>query len=181
MYSKKKPVEQPCFDVPAGEKDPVGWIEKHCPYDPWERNATLIAGISSSSGPLMKQEPRNIAGDLVLGICPNFDALVSEILEAQEIQHLIRVTERGHMRMGHPKVKKTFRLHPELVDECQMLMLLSVRQALAGPRKEPELWIGKPVWRLADQIYHDHLNERNRTLQRAQRREIAPIKSQLYR
>jgi hypothetical protein len=45
-------------------------------------------------------------------------------------------------------------------------MGLAIRQALAGPHKNGDKWIGRPVVEKVDQIYRGHLNSRNRRVAR---------------
>lgn len=168
MYTKKSEEERPMpvVDELKKDEDPVDWLERHAPHDPWEHNARYVAGISQPRG-FFSDKPRNSAGDLVLGVCPNLDELVKKIMDSSEIQHLLSETLAGRLRYWYPGVVPP-PPHPcsEVLDDCPMLMAMAVQQALAGPRKLPEKWIGQPVWKLADMIYRDHVNQRDRAVRR---------------
>lgn len=167
-YSKKSEEERPLPEVPRLEedRDPVEWLEQNADYDPWEKNARLVAGISQPHG-FLSDNPRNSAGDLILGACPDFDGLVGELWTSGETQRLLDETKEGRIVFwNRAKVQNPPRLYPEVIEDCEALMGISIQQALAGPRRSPEKWIGQPVWRLLGLIYRDHLNERNRVVHR---------------
>jgi hypothetical protein len=174
MYSKKSTEVRPMLEVPELKDgmNPVQWLEQHSKYDPWEKDARLVAGISQPNG-FFSDKPRNSAGDLILGVCPDFDALVGELWNADETKHLLHETLENRIVFWNPRAKLPTlpRLYPEVIDDSTSLMAISIQQALAGPRNSPDRWIGKSVLSLVGLIYRDHLNERNRVVYRRGRHE----------
>jgi len=172
-YSKKTPGERKIPRIEQLEKgvDPVEWLERYANYDPWETGGRWIAGISHPHG--FYDEARNSAGDLILGTCPDVDDCVRELRASPELGRLLLDTEREQIVFwNRAKVKKPPRLHPEVKEEGPQLMDISVLQSLAGPRHSPQKWIGRPVSKLAGLVYRDHLNERNRTVERRSRKHV---------
>jgi hypothetical protein len=173
-YSKKKDRDE--LTVPenglTGDMDALEWLELHAEHDPWEKNQRLVAGISRPRG-FHSDKQRNAAGDLILGACPDFDEIVNELLASKEIQRLLRVTEKGRIRYWNHRKVGTLPppLYPEVIDQSHDLMLVSIRQALAGPRRAVDTWIGHPVWKWVSCVYRDHLNECNKVVDRRVKRD----------
>ncbi|MCY2966347.1 MAG: hypothetical protein NT069_22400, partial [Planctomycetota bacterium] len=55
-------------------------------------------------------------------------------------------------------------LHETTRQDANWLMLVSIRQALAGPDQDTSIWLGRPVTDLVEQIYKEHVYNRNRGL-----------------
>jgi len=49
------------------------------------------------------------------------------------------------MQVGMVLVKRAPPLYSEVIEEAKTLMDLSIQQALAGPLKDREKWLGEPV------------------------------------
>ena len=148
------------------------------PYDFWEKGPFLTAGISGPDMPSGDGESREISwkarARLVLGVCDDFDAYVNELLESDEIKELLRRTECNEIdfwplkdRHNH-EVRLTVRprLFDEVINEAYSLMLLSIRQALAGPHEDSQKYEGKPVTVKVNHIYRGHLDRLNRKINR---------------
>ncbi len=143
-------------------------------YDPWEKGAYYVAGISYPRGylQLLLSNPRNAEIDYVIGVCPDFKATRDELRMSGEVEHLLEMTRKGTIafwKRGAPEQRP--RLYDETKDAAPELMMLSVHQALAGPREFSKEWQGQPVWKLVEHLYCNHLNNRNRKNSRTPREE----------
>lgn len=147
-------------------------------YDYWEKGSFLTAGISQPDLPLTDDHRiRNTQERalLVFGVCGGMADLEQALWQTRAVGNLLRATESGRLRFWSPKAR--FRLPPRLLEdvkaEAPSLMLLAIRQALAGPHRDDEQWIGRPVTAKIDEIYRGHLNRRNRLLSR----QCAPLRA----
>ena len=134
-------------------------------YDPWEKGQYYVAGISYPRGylQLLWSNPRNAEVDYVIGVCPDFKATRDELRMSPEIERLLEMTRKGTIafwKRGAPEQRP--HLHDETKEAAPELMLLSIHQALAGPREFSKDWQGQPVWKLVERLYCNHLNNRNR-------------------
>lgn len=152
----------------ASVDDAVRWID-HLGHDYWEKGNYLTAGISQPELPFDPLEPpRNVqqSGLFVFGICDDMEEAEERLLQEATTQKLLEATERGTLRFWSPDAKLAS--IPPLLDEVKddrwSLISLSIRQALAGPHRHGERWIGHPVAEKVDQIYRGHVNRRNRKL-----------------
>jgi len=186
MYSKKSdgrsllPVPDTKALAAENIEDAIEWLEQNVELDPWENNSRFVAGLSHPKGSF-SSKPRSSGGDLVLGVCPDFDELVSQLLKMNETRKLIKETYSGQIVFwNRSKVKSPPRLHADVRNECEDLMYISVQQALAGPRHSPKKWIDQPVWKLVSLIYRDHLNARNRVADRRLGHEFAVESIELW-
>ncbi|MEM7022787.1 MAG: hypothetical protein AAF637_09345 [Pseudomonadota bacterium] len=144
-------------------------------HDFWETGAYLTAGISQPHLPLVAVDSvRNAQKEALytFGICEALADAERALVEDQTVQRLIAATERGTLRFWAPEAKLT--QLPVLLDEVKedrwSLMALSIRQALAGPHRDSDDWVGRPVHAKVDQIYRGHVNRRNRSLTEELRR-----------
>jgi hypothetical protein len=154
-------------------EDPIEWLERNSKIDPWETSARFVAGFSQPKGS-MSMRPRNSGGDFVVGVCRNFDESAAHLLGMNAIQRLIHETQRGRIIFWNRReVKNPPRLRQEVIEDCEHLMMMSVQQAMAGPRRSPAKWINEPAWKLAKLIYLDHLNARNRSVAARSDREVS--------
>jgi len=141
------------------------------PNDLWESGRFLTAAISAPEMPhgnLDAQVSWKIKARLVLGTCRDFHACESELFNSDRVSELLQLTEQNRIRFWSRKAKPTSlpRLFQEVIDEAPSLMLLSIRQALAGPHAHCGSYVGKPVIVKVSQIYRGHLNNRNRQVSR---------------
>lgn len=168
MYSKKKRVQdesQSGVLILDNAEDVEGKLEMAISHDLWETSHRYVAGISFPNGyrGIISSYPRNTPIDFVFGACPDFIGLRNEVMTSPEIQDLLNKTQRGALafwRRG--KVHGRPRLHENTRTAASALMLLSVEQSLAGPAKGVRQWIGKPLWKLVEYRYCNHLNNANR-------------------
>jgi hypothetical protein len=89
-----------------------------------------------------------------------------------EVERLLEKTQKGTIafwKRGAPEQRP--RLYDETKEAAPELLMLSVHQALAGPREFSGEWQGQPVWKLVDRLYCNHLNNRNRRISRAPKEE----------
>lgn len=144
-------------------------------YDPWEKGPHYVAGISFPHGyiHLLSGEPRNAAIDYVIGVCPDFKAIRDELMLSTEVAHLLKLTHKGTIAFWkRGGVVQRPRLYEETKETALQLMMLSIHQALAGPREFSDQWQGQPVSKLVAHLYCNHLNNCNRIVSR--RTEFAP-------
>jgi hypothetical protein len=164
QFSHKPEEERGLPVVPADELgpdgDPLAWLDRNVKYDPWETGTRLVAGISRPHG-YGRDDSRNSAGDFFMGACPDFDGIARELLESDYIKTLLRLTENDTIVYA-PLAPRRIPLHREVKDAAGALMWVSVRQALAGPRRGCAEWVGRPVEKWVDLVYQDHLNECNK-------------------
>lgn len=169
-YSKKS--ERPTPELPADlppDTDPVDWVERDLRVDPWETSDRYVAGISFPNG-FWTAEPRNTAGDLIFGVCPDRDRVIEKLLRSHRIKDLLRATECNAIKFVFPDVGDAPPLDPEVIDEAPALMDNAIQQALAGPAKL-DGWKGREVAEWVGMIFRDHLNNRNRWFYRQRKRE----------
>ncbi|HLJ85682.1 MAG TPA: hypothetical protein VKZ53_02605 [Candidatus Angelobacter sp.] len=157
-----------------GMKDIEAKFEAALVYDPWETGQHYVAGISYPDGDLqlLANKPRNTAVDYVIGVCPDFKVACDELLTSTEVKRLLEMTEKdklGFWKQGAPS--KRPHLYDETKEEAQTLIMLAVRQALAGPCDFSKKWHGQPVSKLVEHLYCDHLNNRNRQISRVPKQE----------
>jgi hypothetical protein len=143
-------------------------------YDPWEKGQHYVAGISYPRGylQLLLSNPRNAEIDYVIGVCPDFKATRDELRMSAEVEHLLEMTRKGTIafwKRGAPEQRP--HLYEETKEAAPELIMLSVHQALAGPREFSKEWQGQPVWKLVEHLYCSHLNNRNRKNSRTPREE----------
>ena len=170
-YSKKERVVPELPPNFPAEADPVEWLERTQEVDPWEQSARYVAGISFPNG-FWTSEPRNTAGDLLLGTCPDRERAIEKLLQSRTTRNLLRAAERNTLRVAYPTVNNGYPLLPAVIDEAPILMHNAIQQALAGP-SSLENWARREVANLAGQIFRDHLNNRNRVLAREARHETS--------
>ena len=143
-------------------------------YDPWEKGQYYVAGISYPRGylQLLWSNPRNAEIDYVIGVCPDFIVTRDELRMSPEVERLLEMTRKGKIafwKRGAPEQKP--HLYDETKEAAPELMLLSIHQALAGPREFSKDWQGQPVWKLVERLYCNHLNNRNRKNSRTPKEE----------
>jgi hypothetical protein len=174
----KKSFEKEEIDSKVPEFDDLDDFESNLEaaqvYDPWEKGQYYVAGISYPRGylQLLTGNPRNAEIDYVLGVCPDFKATRDELTMSAEVEHLLELTRKGTIafwKHGAPEQKP--HLYEETKEAAPELMMLSVHQALAGPRQFSKEWQGQPVWKLVEHLYCSHLNNRNRKNSRTPREE----------
>ena len=170
--SKKEAMRRPdlskhVFNSPG---ELVHWIEE-LSHDFWEKGNYLTAGISEPEIPFLPVgTTRNVQRQalLVLGVCDDFGACEQALWGTPRVRKLNKATEDGTLRFWPPKTKRKTqpRLSDELKAEGPGLLMLSIRQALAGPHKDSRKWVGRSVMDKVDYIYQGHIYNRYRIQER---------------
>ena len=152
------------------------------PHDPWETGAYVTAGIeppgeAQLGGPLRSY---GRAACWVFGVCEDVDAHAAALIASFRAQRLLDDTMRGRLRIVRPSASRApvvVPVHASVRDDAHELLLLSIRQALAGPAyddaTEQDAWTGRPVLDLVERLYRDHLHNRTRTWERRERRKVS--------
>jgi hypothetical protein len=135
--------------------------------DYWEKGNHLTAGISEPDLPLdLSGRIRNTQRQalFVFGACDDLALCEKQLFQTSLVQRLLRDTEKGSIRFWAPKahLKTRPRLYDDVKADGPVLMTIAIRQALAGPHRDGEQWIGRPVVEKIAQIYRGHLNRCNR-------------------
>ena len=156
------------------------------PYDPWETDGTVLtAAISEPWLPLELHKPRNVRKGLrqVFGICSNPEGLTNQLFRHPKIRDALKATKRNTIRFWYvgdsrPSTEP-MKLYPEVIEDAQSLMMISIRAALAGPPDTESLssesWVGRSAADLADMIYRDLLNAENRRAATRRKTELMMI------
>jgi hypothetical protein len=176
--SKKGALER--MDIPNEYFDSIDVLSSYIENmnnDYWETGNYLTAAISQPDLPF-DPAMRNVqqSGLFIFGLCENAKDAEELLIRDSRVRELIGATERGTIRFWSPDAQLAS--SPELLDEVKdegwSLMLLSIREALAGPHCDSDQWIGRPVTEKVDQIYRGHLNRRNRKLTE-ERQRLSPL------
>jgi hypothetical protein len=175
QYGRPEPPTQSVARPDSHNLELLRWVES-LTHDPWETGKYLVAGILIPDVPHRfvdrTYQPKSKAAD-IFGLCEeNPSDLVEEILMSDDLRKLLDRTEKDRIRFWYPRAPRGCvpALYGETKDASGLLMLLSIRQALAGPRTGSEDWVGKPVVALVDRIYRAHLNNYNRLEHRKRER-----------
>jgi hypothetical protein len=174
----KKTLEKEEIESKLPELDDLDDVESKLEaaqvYDPWEKGQYYVAGISYPRGylQLLLSNPRNAEIDYVIGVCPDFKATRDELRMSAEVEHLLDMTRKGTIAFWkRGALEQRPHLYDETKEAAPELMMLSVHQALAGPREFSKEWQGQPVWKLVERLYCNHLNNRNRKNSRTPKEE----------
>lgn len=144
-------------------EDCLDWVEDRR-YDYWEKDKLLTAAISIPTDAAPPSERlRNTSKPPVYGICTNFKTCEQELLDSVEVQKLLSMAKANTLKFAY-STRKNQKLHPAAQEAAPALMVLSIRQALAGPHNNSEKWIGKPVTKYIAAIFCEHLDNKNRPL-----------------
>ncbi len=181
LGSNKGTLDRPDNAIPnfSSNVEAMTWAERQ-KCDLWEKGRYLTAGISEPETPFSPSGAyRNVQKNalFVFGVCTDFPTFEKLLWNSPIITRLLRETKAGTIRFWPPMVR--FKngaiplLFDEVRDDAESLMSLAIRQALAGPHKNSEKWIGQPVTKKVDQIFRGHLNARNRVVARGQGRDVA--------
>lgn len=144
--------------------------------DYWETGSRMTAGWSEPEQTLRDDKGRNWRDALyVFGICDLgkskcFDDLVTTLFDSETGKTLRQQTEDRTIQFT-PKWAPPVRLYDEVAKNGPGLLLLAIRQALAGPHKDSETFFGRPVMNLAARIYRELLNNANRRMARLVKKE----------
>jgi hypothetical protein len=181
---KKGISERPVVPVEhAGHPlDHASWIDS-LPFDYWEGGAYLTAGLLRVPEPALPRHDslRNTVreGLTVFGFFDEseagpFNAVIETIRERLTILQMLADTAANRIIFWPPTAHWKTRppsLYEEVIEDREVLMMVSIQQALAGPHKDPEAWLDRPIEEKVSEIYKEHLNRRNRRVASRRRRE----------
>ena len=162
---KKSHAERPYPENMTNSTELVRWVDD-LDFDPWEQGHDLVAGLLTPPIPFKRLDKvrttrKKDNGGWCAGICPNFSEYENILLNSVQAQRLLEWTRRRNVKFGPSKVGLT-RPYKEVADDRREILLLAIRQALAGPYKLNEDWTGQTVVRKMTSIYRRHLQNRNR-------------------
>jgi hypothetical protein len=165
-YKRERPTLEQHPDGMSAEL--IKWIEEELPYDFWETGNYLTAGISEPELPFQSLDAVRNAHETrwVFGVCADPAACEEALFASLEAQKWLKLTEEGTLRFAPPGVRlaSLATIYDEMKDEAWSLMLLSIRQALAGPDPQSDIWLGQLVTKRVEQLYCNHLYNRYRGL-----------------
>lgn len=174
--SKKGPEERAEFSARTFSclTEAIGECEALA-YDFWEKGNYLTAGISQPELPFDPNEPpRNVQKQAlyVFGSCESLSLHEAALYKSESIQTLLRQTRNGALTFWFKEADlgERPRLFDEVKADANSVMMLSIRQALAGPHRDSHEWLGRPVTEKIDQIYRGHINALNRRVAEDQNR-----------
>lgn len=134
-------------------------------YDYWEKGNYLTAGVSIPPDPFDNHLRNFSRGDWYLGVCENMKANTEMLFKDSQVAALREMVEKEQLRFWPSKIKTPHRFreyHPRLKDESTALLVMAIRQSLAGPMKDTERFLGKPVAHLVEWNYKNLLYRLNR-------------------
>lgn len=136
-------------------------------YDFWEKNDDyLTAGISIPPDPFSEKRRNYSRGAWYLGVCENMRASTAALWTDSHVLKLLDMAQKKQLRFWPSSFKIDNRYgeyHPRLRDEVDSLMVLAIRQSLAGPMKDTEEFLGKPVATLVERYFKDTMYNFNRS------------------
>ena len=147
---------------------------EHLNYDYFETGKYLVAGFSHIDEPslLGSEKCRNYHFEkMVFGHCKDLDQCVAEIYQTGFVQNLLDLTLKNKLKFS--RTKDFVPLYPETIEMAEIIMLTSIKQALAGPANSKEIKDNN-LTSLLRFIYLDHLNNANRRVNRNREMLMAP-------
>lgn len=138
--------------------------------DFWETGKYLTAGISIPEAPYIPEQHArrtNKQSVLVFGHAGQTDTIIEAVLQEPDVVRILGQTNRGTVKLPTKFAGlegSEIRLYDELREEGLSLMYQAIRQALAGPHKDSEAWVGRAVSEKAIHIYLGHLHNWNRRI-----------------
>lgn len=149
----------------------IRWIESH-EFDFWDRDPRrLTAGVPEPALPMAPNPRSRIAWKhelLVMGVCQDPATCYRDLANSEKASALVDMTVRGTLRPFYRSEDNRsldqLRLRNDLRNEADAwtTLHLSIMQAMAGPHKDSEAWIGRPLIEKVDHIYCGHMNNLNR-------------------
>ncbi|MEQ8845775.1 MAG: hypothetical protein RIB58_13065 [Phycisphaerales bacterium] len=171
--SKKGPDQRP--DITSrpfkDAREAIRWVESH-EHDYWDRDPRrLTAGVPEPALPMAPNPNSRVAWKhelMVMGVCEDPAACHHALLHSDKARKLIDMTVAGTLRPffrspENPSLGE-LRLRDELRDPATAVttLHLAIQQAMAGPHKDSEAWLGRPLIEKVDHIYCGHMNNLNR-------------------
>jgi len=123
-------------------------------FDPFETGRYLTAAVPVPSASLAPK-PRSVGerARWVFGVCSDVEACRAALLACDRSRRLLELTESQQLELGPPAHRK--RVSAAVKTEAHQIMMLAIRQALAGPADEAD--DGVPVMKLVEWLYKNHL------------------------
>ena len=160
----------------ADEDQFFRWLDK-LPQDYWL--TTSKAAVARINRPTPRQFDTNHRHSaritdnpgLVFGVCMGQSQSVDEELLAHwKSKELLRQADldqllfwfAGHQQTGTAPIEARPQLLPDTKDAARALLIHCIRMSLAGPEKDVDQWIGRPVVELTMRLFREVLNAVNR-------------------
>jgi hypothetical protein len=146
-------------DIFASLGAAIQWVDA-LDQDYFYTGKDLIAAISQPQAMLDSGNARNLPKNalFVFGVCVDLPRCEALLYQTPIVQRLLKQTEDRTIRFAP---SGSYSIQPQLPEELSSegnaLIFMAIRQALAGPHKDSEAWIGKPVTDKINHIYRDHL------------------------
>lgn len=121
----------------------------------------IIASVSMpEEGELTMRESSSLEdAELVYGVCINPQAAFDELEVCPTAIQLIELTESGKLLFTFDRRPES--IHDSVKRNCQKILNLSIRQALAGLRQSESSLLGEPVTKKIDLVYRRHIDRLN--------------------
>lgn len=181
---KGKYVNQLSQTPMATPDDLLKYIDKDAKCEEWEQGKWLTAATSKpgKSQRLERMRRSWFKERSVFGVCKNFEEFYNLLDRCEYVKKLLHTTEENTIRFWPSKYLKEKRpkLQDTVIQERLMLMKISIEQALAGPQKKSEYWMGKPVSKLVGRIYRGHLWRRYRSVNSHSKKERIQADPETY-
>lgn len=133
-------------------------------FDFWEKGDYLTAGSSIPPEPQLPADRNYSRGPWVLGVCDNFGECRASLWKHSHMCKLLELTEAGNLSFWPNDAPVRLRvLHDAAREDGSLFMEIAIRQAIAGPDKDCDSWIGRPAVKLVEQVYCDFIYNANRS------------------
>jgi len=97
--------------------------------------------------------------ELVYGVCSNPQAVLDELEVCKTSIQLIDLTESGKLLFAFDR--RPLQIHDSVRRNCQKILNLSIRQAMAGLRESEVSLLGESVEKKIDFVYRGHIDRLN--------------------
>jgi hypothetical protein len=169
--SQKGGEQRPSLE--AGSLDEALNLLGDLSHDLWEKGRRWTAGFTQPQMPLFADRAAREPGKnalWVFGVCAEMDAMLEQLAASPAAVSLLEVDRVVHP--GPEGIAFGEDVHPRVLEDRNSILLLAIKQALAGPTDQAwdnDTWIGRPVMDLAGRIFRDHLYNRTRVQRRRDR------------
>ena len=126
--------------------------------DYWETGKKFTAGFSQGSKEDIDTENRNATSAHIHGICKDAPEVYLELRNHERTHKLIEATHNSKLLLKPVNNRlPVFTIFPEVIGKSEDLMDLAIRQAMAGPDRNSQKWINRPVLDWATILYERHI------------------------
>lgn len=175
--------DNPLWTPAVDDAEIIERIEsQNCDF--WENDDYWTAGISDPGEPAFEEVRRNTTTPWRFGIVENYEQVVLGLIESAEVRKLLALTANGTLQHWPTNLRKEsafpekFKpLHPDTKESADWLIMLAIRQALAGGGDEEARWFGQPVVKLVEEYYKDLVCFYNRKTIRREIRELRIVQA----